>query len=137
MEKKKRKKFLKIPVLEGGNPEFRKFIETNLRYPDAALKNKTEGVVHLSYDVDDTGFVCNVKVVKGIGSGCDEEAIRLVGMLTFTGVNNRGTRLRIAQKAKINFKLPVTKQEPVQITWHYIEKKDKEADNSYNYTVKL
>ena len=45
----------------------KKFIGSNLRYPEEALKNKIEGTVYLRYDIDHQGTVTDAKVVKGIG----------------------------------------------------------------------
>lgn len=116
MTNKKKKQFLKIPILEGGNQNLRKFVEENLIYPEEALKNKIEGLVHLSYSVDDYGNILDIKIEKGLGFGCDEEAIRLVKLQSFSKVKNKGVRVKISQKAKIAFKL---KNKPTETTINY------------------
>jgi len=47
-----------------------------LNYPKAAFENKIEGDVILSYDIDSSCTILNKKIVKGLGYGCDEEALR-------------------------------------------------------------
>jgi TonB family protein len=62
----------------GGRAGFKKYIETNLHYPEQALENNVEGKVTVQFTVEATGGLTNFKVVKGIGHGCDEEVIRLI-----------------------------------------------------------
>ena len=47
-------------------------------YPKKAQENNVQGEVVVSFDIDSTCSVVNVKLVKGIGYGCDEEAIKAV-----------------------------------------------------------
>lgn len=48
----------------------------SLKYPDKAVENKIQGEVVVSFDIDSTCSIVNVKLIKGIGYGCDEEAIK-------------------------------------------------------------
>jgi TonB family protein len=102
----KKKRFLNLPKYFGGNKAFREFIAENLRYPEAALEAKVEGSVIVEYDVHDNGVVKNAHVLKGLGYGCDEEAIRVVGLLQYEKVKNRGIRVKLTSKTTINFRLP-------------------------------
>jgi TonB family protein len=102
----KKKKFLELPRYGGGNEEFKKFIARNLRYPKEALEKKIEGKVMVGYEIDDNGFVHNPRVLRSLGYGCDEEALRVVGLLRFKKVKNRGVRVRMNTKTNIVFKLP-------------------------------
>ena len=86
-----------------------KFIQDNLRYPKEALTNRIEGVVEVSYVVDGQGRIKEAKVTKGIGHGCDEEALRIVKSLVFEKAYNRGLNTRTKKSLKIQFKLPVKK----------------------------
>lgn len=54
------------------------FLQSQIVYPEAAIVGGTEGVVYVEFVVDAAGTIGNAKVVKGIGDGCDEEAIRVV-----------------------------------------------------------
>ncbi len=62
----------------GGKRAYRKYLETNLRYPTQAREKKVEGRVTIEFTVKTNGALTDFRVVKGIGSGCDEEVIRLV-----------------------------------------------------------
>lgn len=50
----------------------------NVKYPTDALKNNIKRRVYISFTIDKTGTATNHKVLKGIGGGCDEEALRVV-----------------------------------------------------------
>ena len=54
------------------------YLEANLRYPLQAQKRSVHGRVRVSFDVCEDGSINNVKVVKGIGWGRDEEALRVI-----------------------------------------------------------
>ena len=66
------------PQYPGGFKAMYKFIETNLRMPRAAKRAGVSGKVFVSFVIDTTGAISNATVLKGIGFGCDEEAVRLV-----------------------------------------------------------
>ena len=68
----------KYPEFEGGMAAWSKFIQRNLRYPAQAQEDGTQGKVFVSFVVEKDGLVSNVTVVRGIGSGCDEEAVRVI-----------------------------------------------------------
>lgn len=108
MNEHKKKNFLELPRYGGGNEEFKKFIAANLRYPKAALEAQVEGKVLVEYEIDDNGIVHNPRVLRSLGYGCDEEAMRVVGLLRFKKVKNRGMRVRVNTKTNINFSLPKT-----------------------------
>lgn len=59
-------------------PGFYKFVRENLKYPEQAIKDGVEGTVRVEFVVNKDGSISHVKVVQGIGAGCDEEAIRIV-----------------------------------------------------------
>ncbi len=54
------------------------YISKNIHYPDSAQKNGTQGTVAVSFIVNEDGTLSNVRAVRGIGSGCDEEAVRVI-----------------------------------------------------------
>lgn len=66
------------PEFIGGQREFSKYIATHIKYPAAARQNSVQGKVYLSFIVEKDGHLTDVRVKQGIGSGCDEEAIRLL-----------------------------------------------------------
>ncbi len=101
----KKKKFLHFPQYPGGKDEIKRYISDNLIYPEAAVREKVSGTVYLSAEVDDNGRVTDISIEKGIGFGCDEEAVRLISGLRYGGVHNRGLRLRVRHRFRIRFDL--------------------------------
>lgn len=67
-----------FPEFEGGMKAWAKFIQRNLRYPAAAQDQGLQGKVFISFVVEKDGSVSNVTLIKGIGGGCDEEAMRVI-----------------------------------------------------------
>ena len=57
------------------------YIGNNLRYPTEAKRKKTEGKVSVEFMINENGKISDVEVVKGIGDGCDEEAVRLISQM--------------------------------------------------------
>ena len=66
------------PEFVGGMKEWTKFIQKNLRYPQMAMDEGKQGKVYISFVVEKDGSVTNVTVIRGIGYGCDEEALRVI-----------------------------------------------------------
>ena len=69
------------PTFPGGIKEMYKFIGQNLRYPSAAQKANTQGKVFVKFIVRKDGSTSDMTVLKGIGNGCDEETVRVIGMM--------------------------------------------------------
>lgn len=103
--------FIKKPKYIGGKATWQKLLKENLKYPAKAIEKKIEGKVNLSYEVNGNGKVLRPKVTKGIGHGCDEEAIRLVKMMKYEKVNNRNVKIITHHKIAIQFKLPKPKKQ--------------------------
>ena len=99
------------------------FIDQNLIYPKEALSKKIEGTVELAYVINGLGKIVEVKVLKGIGYGCDEEAIRLVKSLVYEKVYNGGLNTRTKRSLKIHFKLPPSKG--VRVNYQLVSNKPK------------
>jgi len=68
----------KYPEFDGGMDAWAKFIQRNLRYPATAQEAGVQGKVFVSFVVEKDGSVSGVSVIRGIGSGCDEEAMRVI-----------------------------------------------------------
>lgn len=62
----------------GGISSFASYLQENLKYPIKAQKNKVEGKVYIQFVVNIDGSLSDFKVLKSVGSGCDEEAIRVI-----------------------------------------------------------
>lgn len=66
------------PQFPGGTGEFMKFVVANMRYPRQARSMGVEGKVFIKAVVGKDGKLTDLEVMKGIGAGCDEEALRVV-----------------------------------------------------------
>ncbi len=66
------------PEFPGGMAAWAKFIQRNLNYPYIAQENNVQGKVFLSFVVEKDGSITDVGVTRGIGAGCDEEAVRVI-----------------------------------------------------------
>jgi protein TonB len=136
MPYKKEKKFIDLPRYSGGKEALSKFIQENLRYPKEALEAKVEGKVVVGFDVDDNGLVHNVHLVHGIGFGCDEEAMRIVRLLRYQKVSNRGRRVLMHSKLNIRFKLPKSRVS-YEVVKQKVKVKEPGKDNIVSYTINI
>jgi len=89
------------PELIGGNAAIAKAV----KYPEIAKKAGVEGRVYLQFVVDEKGNVVDPVVMKGIGAGCDEEALRVVRTLKFKPGKQRGKAVKVRFSLPINFRL--------------------------------
>lgn len=71
----------KQPEFPGGIDSLMSFLAHHIKYPKEALDKNIEGKVLVQFVVDNDGKTRNAKVLKGIGGGCDEEAIRVVNAM--------------------------------------------------------
>ena len=116
----KSKQFIKKAEYPGGSEALKKFIKNNLRYPKEALMHRVEGSVFLRYEGNEEGKVHNISVINGLGYGCDEEAKRIIRLLKYSKVKNRGLKVNTKFKLTIHFKLPPVV--PIKINYIYIKK---------------
>jgi protein TonB len=70
--------FEHAPEFPEGASALNYYIEKNLIYPPMAKANNVQGKVLVNLVVDKKGVIKYIKIEKGLGSGCDEEALRLV-----------------------------------------------------------
>lgn len=66
------------PEYHGGSKALARYLGSALRYPVQARENRTQGKVYIGFVVEKNGTLSDFKVIKGIGNGCDEEAIRVL-----------------------------------------------------------
>lgn len=69
------------PEFAGGMEAFRAFLTKNLHYPNAAQSSNVQGKVYLNFTVEPDGSLSNINVLRGIGFGCDEEALRVMKLM--------------------------------------------------------
>lgn len=94
------------PEFPGGLEEFLKFLGHNIKYPETAIKNRTQGRVIVSFVVEKDGSLVEIKVARGIGDGCDEESVRVMKLSPKwkPGTQN-GTPVRVAYSVPLSFAL--------------------------------
>lgn len=90
-----------MPILIGGINE----LERKIVYPKLAREAGIEGRVYVEFVIDRQGNVLHPKVVRGIGGGCDEEAIRIVKTAKFQPGMQRGRPVNVRYTLSILFKL--------------------------------
>lgn len=91
----------KPPVPIGGMEA----IVKKIVYPDMAMRMRIEGKVYVLIYLNESGDVDDVKIVKGIGGGCDEEAARAIKKTKFTPGMNKGAAVKTKLALAIAFKL--------------------------------
>lgn len=92
----------KMPEYPGGDDARIKFMVENIKYPEQAKKNGIQGVVFVSYVVEKDGKISNIKTIRGIGGGCDEEAERVISLMP-----NWKPGIQRGQPVRVQFNLPV------------------------------
>jgi len=70
-----------MPTFPGGDNARQRFLGSNIFYPVAATTYRIQGTVYIQFVIDTDGNVTNVKILRGIGGGCDEEAVRVVKLM--------------------------------------------------------
>ena len=91
----------KMPEVKGGLPSLYKSIQ----YPEIAAKAGVQGKVFLMAFIDENGKVSDVKIIKGIGAGCDEAAIDAIKKASFSPGSNKGTPVKVKMALQISFSL--------------------------------
>lgn len=95
----------KMPMPVGGFEAFYKQLGKSIQYPSRAKQQNTQGKVFVEFVVNPLGEPVNVKVVKGIGSGCDEEAIRVVRHSRWEPGKQRGKPVHVKMTLPVHFRL--------------------------------
>jgi protein TonB len=81
-----------MPQFPGGENEMIKFIKNNIRFPTTATEMGISGTVVINFVVDRDGKITRIKVVRGIGGGCDEEAVRVLSKMPSWSPGKQGGR---------------------------------------------
>lgn len=103
-----------MPEFPGGLDELMKFVAGNVKYPEEAKDKNIEGRVFVSFVIEKDGSVNEVKVLRGIGGGCDEEAVRVISSLPkWKPGMHKGEPVRVSYQMPINFKLNDESKQPV------------------------
>ena len=95
-----------MPAYPGGEQKLMEFIAKGIKYPQIARETGIQGRVFVGFVIEPDGSVSNVKVLRGIGGGCDEEAMRVVkSMPKWKPGKQRGKAVRVSYMLPVNFKL--------------------------------
>lgn len=90
-----------MPELIGGLAE----LQSKIKYPEMARRAGIEGRVYIQFIVNEQGNVENPQVIRGIGGGADEEALRVVSQAKFKPGMQRGRPVRVQYSLPIFFRL--------------------------------
>jgi protein TonB len=95
-----------MPFYPGGDTERMKFLADNIQYPLQASELNIQGTVYLQFVVDSKGNITDAKILRGIGGGCEEEALRVIKMMPqwHPGRQN-GKSVRVLYTMPVSFKL--------------------------------
>ena len=95
-----------MPEYPGGDQAMMQFVAENVKYPQEAIDKEISGRVMVGFVVEKDGSISDVKVVKGIGGGCDEEAVRVVNaMPKWKPGMDKGKPVRVSYMMPFSFKL--------------------------------
>ena len=97
----------KSPEFEGGAKARQQFINDNLKYPEALMNSAIEGTVYISFIVEIDGTLTDVTIRRGIGGGLNEEAVRVVNLMSgkWRCGKQSGKPVRSAYTIPIKFRL--------------------------------
>lgn len=99
------------PEFPGGMDSMYAFIQKNLIYPEKAKAEGIEGRVFITFTIEKDGSVSNVKILRGIGGGCDEAAKEVIEkMPKWKPGTQRGKPVRVQFNLPIKFELPKDKE---------------------------
>lgn len=108
-----------MPQFPGGEKEMVKFIKSNLKYPDMARKTGVSGTVIINFIVQSDGKISNIKAIRGIGSGCDEEAVRIFRLMPdWIPGKNCGKPVSFRYTIPVRFVKPIEADELSQLVAH-------------------
>jgi protein TonB len=94
------------PAFPGGEEEMMRYLSRNVLYPELARESGIAGTVILEFVVEKDGSITGIKVVRGIGGGCDEAAVRAVKMMPrWTPGTQQGNPVRVQFHLPVRFTL--------------------------------
>ena len=95
-----------MPEFPGGAEKMLEFIQDNIKYPEAARESGTQGRVFVEFVIETDGSISNANVIRGIGNGCDEEAVRLIqSMPKWKPGKQRGEAVRCSYMVPVVFNI--------------------------------
>jgi TonB family protein len=101
-----------IPTLDLAHPAngyrtFKQYLLQSMRYPQQAKINRVEGKVTVEFTIEPNGSLTSFRIIRGIGSGCDEELIRLIQEgPRWEPTKKEGTPIQDKARVRLKFDLP-------------------------------
>ncbi len=95
-----------MPEFPGGMNKLGEYLAKSIKYPQMAREAGIQGRVFITFVIEKDGSVTNVQVLRPLGGGCDEEAVRVVkSMPKWKPGKQRGKAVRVSYNLPVNFKL--------------------------------
>jgi TonB family protein len=96
----------KMPEFAGGNQNLFRHLSTSIRFPEEAKRKAISGTVYVRFIVERNGELSNFKVMRGVGGGCEEEAIRVLkASPKWTPGMQKGKPVRVQYHLPVKFAL--------------------------------
>ena len=94
------------PTFPDGEAALFKYLANNLKYPAIARESNIEGTVYVQFTIAKDGSITGTKVLRGIGGGCNEEAMRVINaMPNWKPGRQQGNAVKVKYTLPIKFKL--------------------------------
>jgi len=95
-----------MPEFPGGEPARMEYMANSIKYPRMAVDGGVEGTVYIGFVVEKSGEISEVKLLRGIGGGCDQEALRVIkNMPKWEEGRQRGVPVRVSLSTQVKFTL--------------------------------
>jgi len=92
------------PQYVGGDDARIKFLQENITYPKAARRAGIQGTVYITFVIEKSGRLNDIRILRGIGGGCDEESLRVVkAMPRWKAGMQRGKPVRVQFNMPIKY----------------------------------
>ncbi len=95
----------RMPMPKDGYEGLYKFLSKEIKYPKPAIRNNAKGKVFVEFVINKKGEPSNLRVTRGIGYGCDEEAIRVISLTKWSPGKQRGVPVNVRMTVPIQFTL--------------------------------
>tara|TARA_B100000795_G_scaffold90784_2_gene66065 strand:- start:8596 stop:9273 length:678 start_codon:yes stop_codon:yes gene_type:complete len=90
----------------GGESAMNKFLGENLKYPKMAQDAGIQGIVYVTFVVEPTGIITSIKILRGLGGGCDDAAVNAIKkMPKWNAGKQRGKAVRVQFNLPVRFRL--------------------------------
>ena len=100
-----------MPEFPGGMDSLMAYLSRTIKYPEEARENGIQGKVYAQFVVQKDGSLSDIKVIRGIGGGCDEEAVNAIkNMPNWKPGTQRGKNVNVRFILPVNFKLTEAKK---------------------------